>query len=218
MDEEIKIVEKWNNVIRNEIKSSNVIIAILTEKALQSEEVKKEIKEAENSNIKIVPCFYKKILQNDIPYDLRSIQGIEFENSSELEKGFYKKIQVLDKNKITEILIDGETFDNKGWYEKAIECYNTILQIDPNNFSALFCKGNSLVKLGKYREAIDCYNEALRINPNNNITLKNKGYAYKRLGNKEQAEISYREAKNLKSKETGKKFSIFKNLIKKYYL
>ena len=55
MDDEIKLAEKWNGVIENEIKSSNVIISILTEKALKSEEVKRELKEANNLNLKIVP-------------------------------------------------------------------------------------------------------------------------------------------------------------------
>ena len=87
-------------------------------------------------------------------------------------------VEVLNKK--------GYEFNQLGEYEKAIECYDELLNVE-SNVVALKNKGYALIKLNKNEDAVECYNEVLDVEPNDLVALKNKGYALKQLGKHEDA-------------------------------
>jgi len=69
----------------------------------------------------------------------------------------------------------GATYGDSGKYEKAIECFDKVIELEPNNASAWTNKGTLLSLSRKYQEAIKCYDKAIELEPDNAITWFNKG-------------------------------------------
>jgi tetratricopeptide (TPR) repeat protein len=53
-----------------------------------------------------------------------------------------------------------------GDYEKAVKCFDKVIEIDSENEEAWWLRGSDLEKLGRYQEAIEDYKQAIHINPN----------------------------------------------------
>ena len=69
----------------------------------------------------------------------------------------------------------GAAYGDSGKYEKAIECFDKVIELEPNNASAWTNKGTLLSLSRKYQEAIKCYDKAIELEPDNAITWFNKG-------------------------------------------
>jgi len=50
-------------------------------------------------------------------------------------------------------------------YEKAIECYNRVLELNPLDTNAINNLGASLVHLARDEEAIECFTKLIELNP-----------------------------------------------------
>jgi tetratricopeptide (TPR) repeat protein len=183
--ESIEMGEEWSNKIKKEIQSSNMFIIIVTPMALSSIEIEKEVNEAKNSNVKILPCFYRSVLKNHKPWGLEKIQGLEFENKDELVRKLSSillnrsdfVVKKIDPKNFISFLDNGRFLNKKGKYLEAIQCFDQAIEIDPKNAIAWFEKGFSLAKAGKYLEAIQCFDQAIEIDPKNAIAWDNKGYS-----------------------------------------
>jgi tetratricopeptide (TPR) repeat protein len=73
------------------------------------------------------------------------------------------------------------------YFNKAIECYNKIIEINPEDANAWNNKGLALYNLEKYKEAIECYDKAIEVNPEDAETWYLKDWALLRLGRHEKA-------------------------------
>lgn len=76
----IKLGEDWNNSIDAHIASCDTFIIIFTPAVMRSENVRKEVLYAKHQNKRIIPCFYKNIKIEEVPWGLNNLQGIKFEN------------------------------------------------------------------------------------------------------------------------------------------
>ncbi|MCY4491287.1 MAG: toll/interleukin-1 receptor domain-containing protein [Thaumarchaeota archaeon] len=77
---------KWREEIKKELKASKIVVVILTNSALTSSEVTKEITTAQNLGKTIIPC-KDDLLPSDWngqPHSLGELNGVEFENYQEL--------------------------------------------------------------------------------------------------------------------------------------
>lgn len=95
---------KWGPENERELRTADLVIAIMTPAALRSEEVQKEIKIAKEINKTIIPCKDENtgLEWNELPYHLGELDGIKFESEEKLQRKLFleiKKIRVkLSKN------------------------------------------------------------------------------------------------------------------------
>ena len=86
---------KWQEENYRRLEESNIMVIILTNSALTSTEVKKEIIIAQSSNKVIIPC-KDDLLQmnwNDLPHSLGALDGVEFEKKEELGRKLVGEIK-----------------------------------------------------------------------------------------------------------------------------
>lgn len=84
--------DPWSKVIEENISTSDIFIVILTFAALSSGEVEREVLQAQRERKKIVPAKYKNIRFDEVPWNLNTHQGIEFESKDEIVTRLYEKI------------------------------------------------------------------------------------------------------------------------------
>ena len=61
----------------------------------------------------------------------------------------------------------GFAYDNKGNYNKAIECYEKSIEINPQNDQAYYNMGIAYGNKGNYNRAIECFTIAARMGNEN---------------------------------------------------
>jgi tetratricopeptide (TPR) repeat protein len=82
-------------------------------------------------------------------------------------------------------------------HEKAIACYEKMIEIEPESYRAFYNLGISYFNLGNIEKALESYNEALKINPDYKYCYYNIGYLYENVGELEKALNFYEKALNL---------------------
>ena len=99
IDQSKKKGEKWRKVNEEKLKNSDIVLVILTPAALQSNEVKREIKLAKKSDTIIIPCKDEnlELEWDDVPWNLGELDGIEFEDDEVLKTRLYKEIKKIIK-------------------------------------------------------------------------------------------------------------------------
>ncbi len=87
--------------------------------------------------------------------------------------------------------LKGNTLDEMGYHEQALECYKHALELYPESDETWFSLGSCLFSLGRYTEEIVCYDRALQYNPGLQKALINKGSTLHRLGRYPEAIETY---------------------------
>ena len=93
-NEDIMVGEEWKTRIRKELESAHILIVILTQGAIISDTVRKEVEYAmcDNKRIIVAKDFYLNRSWQNIPWNLGSYQGIEFEGEDELKRKLAKSV------------------------------------------------------------------------------------------------------------------------------
>jgi len=79
-------------------------------------------------------------------------------------------------------------------YEKAIYCFEKMIEIDPESHRALYNLGITHFNLGNLEKALESYNKALKIKPDYKYCYYNIGYLYESRGEIEKAMEFYEKA------------------------
>ena len=79
-------------------------------------------------------------------------------------------------------------------HEKAIMCFEKMVEIEPESYRAFYNLGISYFNLGETEKALASYNEALKIKPDYKYCLYNIGYLYERAGDLDKALDFYEKA------------------------
>jgi tetratricopeptide (TPR) repeat protein len=74
-------------------------------------------------------------------------------------------------NKAIGFVISGE-------YEKAIECFDKVIELDPNSTYAYNNRGIAYSDLKQYERAIEDYNKTIELDPNSASAYYNRGNTY----------------------------------------
>jgi hypothetical protein len=90
---DIRAGDIWSNTIEDNISACNIFIIIVTYGALDSQEVEKEVLQAQRENKKIIPCFHKDVESNDIKWGLGNYQGIKFDEKYDLARQLYSRVK-----------------------------------------------------------------------------------------------------------------------------
>jgi tetratricopeptide (TPR) repeat protein len=101
---------------------------------------------------------------------------IEKEEGREIQEINVGEVQT-SKNELLlkEHILKANEIYYKGEYEKAVECYDKVLEIDPKHTIALGNKGLALAKVGKYNEAIWSFDKVLEMDNDSVIAWYSKG-------------------------------------------
>lgn len=91
----IRAGEVWSNTIEQNISNCDIFVVIITDGALQSPYVEREVLQAQRENKTIIPCFHKDVIDSDIKWGLDKIQGVEFDDKYELARHIRSKISNL---------------------------------------------------------------------------------------------------------------------------
>lgn len=126
--------EKLENILE-QLPLCDILILVITPDALTSKPVEKEIKLAEEKNLKIIPCKIKHLNKewNELPWDLSKYKGFVFENKYEL-----RRLALFALDKILEKL-DSESKEKESVSalfsetKKVLEPVPEILQLDLDN-------------------------------------------------------------------------------------
>jgi tetratricopeptide (TPR) repeat protein len=91
---------------------------------------------------------------------------------------------------------EGIAFLNDGQYDRAITCFNKVIEKNPNDVAYSF-RGEAYCEKGQYDKAISDYCKAIELNPEYAIAYNNRGLAYYRKGDYEKAWNDVYKAQNL---------------------
>jgi len=89
--------KKWREKNDEELKKCNLMVLIITPAVLQSDEVKREIKIANEEKKLILPCKHDdlELSWKELPLDLGEMDGIEFEDDEVLKTRLYREIKKI---------------------------------------------------------------------------------------------------------------------------
>ena len=79
----------------------------------------------------------------------------------------------------------GIGFAMSGEYEKAIGCFDKVIELDPNSTYAYNNRGNAYENLKQYKRAIDDYNKTIELDPNSANAYNNRELALSKLKEQE---------------------------------
>ncbi len=107
----------------------------------------------------------------------------KFEESLEILEEIFKKdpnSEEVKKNLIDVLLTHGGYLNDEMVleYDKAIMCFNRIIEIEPNNFKAFYNLGIAYFNIGEIEKAMNAYRESLKIKPDYKYCLYNIGLVY----------------------------------------
>ena len=82
-------------------------------------------------------------------------------------------------------------------HEKAIACFEKMIEIEPESYRAFYNLGITYFNLGKMEKALESYNKALKIKTDYKFCYYNIGYLYENTGELERAMKFYEKALNI---------------------
>lgn len=91
----------------------------------------------------------------------------------------------------TNLLLQGNKFQEQGLFENAIECYNRALAMGGRSVDVLMEKANTLLKMGELEQAILVYKRVTEVEANFPRAHQGLGMAYSQLGNFYEAKKHY---------------------------
>jgi len=130
--------------------------------------------ESESNYGEAIRC-YDKILEINPNFEIAK-------NSKQIALEKLKEIEEINR-----LLRNANNYKDNKDYEKAVECYNGVLNKDDKNLDALFGMGYCLDKLGKYNEALEYWNKYLELNPDDAKAWNDKGWTLYYLDRCEEA-------------------------------
>ena len=118
-----------------------------------------------------------------------------------LEALFHKETNSKEvKNALLDSLLSYGGYLNDEFvsdHEKAIACFEKMIEIEPESYRAFYNLGITYFNLGKMEKALESYNKALKIKTDYKFCYYNIGYLYENTGELERAMKFYEKALNI---------------------
>jgi tetratricopeptide (TPR) repeat protein len=95
---------------------------------------------------------------------------------------------------ITSLIAKGTEYQNNGEYDKALECYNRMIELEPEYFLGYAGRGEIYSEFARYDEAIADFDTAIRLNPEDDEAYFEKGQVLEKLGDYTSAVEYYSKA------------------------
>jgi len=98
------------------------------------------------------------------------------------------------KQDYSDLLKAGFEYYRKGWFDKAKDIFEKIVEYDKENIDALFFLGVVYYELKNYYKSLNYFEKALSYSDRNPIVYVNMGTVYKEIGDFENAFLCYQKA------------------------
>ncbi len=198
--------------ILKEVADSDILLYLVSAASLASENCKKELAEALNFNIRVIPI----ILEHSdwLNHQLSDFQAFpdkgkpinEWEPESKgwqnVVDGVRKVVEEMQASVSEETLPEwvfqqGNFLLMLGQTDMAIEAYSYAIELDPNKTDAYNNRGAAHIIKGNYTRAIADFTKAINLNPNYADAYSNRGFAYADKGDSSRAITDYTKAIDL---------------------
>ena len=128
-----------------------------------------------------------EIIREKLLNDCPAVRALLNANESLFENS------VSDKKSALKFYTNGQDFDKKEQYDKAIAEYKKAVKKDPKFAFAWDNMGLCYRKTGNFQAAIDCYKKSLALDPKGTVPLMNMGVAYGFLKDYVNAAAAYKQ-------------------------
>ncbi|MGI9462194.1 MAG: tetratricopeptide repeat protein, partial [Alphaproteobacteria bacterium] len=178
-------------IIRENLKKSDVCLALISKKFNQSAACQQEIGYAVGAEeIKIIPLLWSDGKNDPKPeFFIQQHQAISWQ-----DKDFCDKLLEAIKennyipNKYRQKILQADTL------EKKLELYNEFIKNNDKNSQAYFERAFIKIRLNQYKEAIKDYDKVIELNPDLAIAYNNRGNTIQHLQEYEKAIEDYDKA------------------------
>ncbi len=92
---------------------------------------------------------------------------------------------------------NGVAFLQKKIYDKAIDCFNKVIEIEPNFIGGWVNKGTVLMCIGEYSQALSCYDKAIALDTKSTGAWYAKGELLRHLKKNDEAIECYNHVINI---------------------
>ncbi len=103
-----------------------------------------------------------------------------------------------DESLVNTFINRGDTYFNKGEYDRAIQDYDQAIELKPDHALAFNNRGFAYHEKGEYDRAIADYDRAIQLNPDYAYAFGNRGDAYDHKGEYDRAIADYDQVIRLK--------------------
>ncbi len=208
-DNEILPGDTWRDSISKNLAESDILLYLVSANSLASENCNRELAEALNANIKVIPiilesCDWQNHQLSDfqvLPDKGKPINGWENENegwqstAAGIRKVIHKmQTQITSLSDIPqeEILAKleferGNFLMVLGRIEESIKAYSDVIELNPSYSEAYNNRGVVYADKGEYNRSIKDFNTAINLNSNDFFAYNNRGNTYSAIGKFDKA-------------------------------
>ena len=238
-DNEILPGDTWRDSISKNLTEADILLYLVSGNSLASENCNRELAEALNANIRIIPIILESC--DWLDHQLSDFQVLPekgspinlWENESEgwqsTVAGIREVIhqiqtQAASSSDISqeEVLLELE-FERGNFLmglkktEEAIKAYSDIIELNPHYSAAYNNRGVVYANKGEYNRAIRDFNIALELNPNDSFAYNNRGNAYNNISEVDKAIKDFNTAIALKPDYSNAHNNRGNAYVKKHY-
>ena len=220
-DNEILPGDRWRDSISKNLAESDVLLYLVSDNSLASENCNRELAEALNTNIRVLPIILEDC--DWLDHQLSDFQVLPdkgrpinvWKNESEgwqsTVAGIREVIhqiqtQAASSSDISQEEVLAELEYERGVFlvllgkvESAIKAYSDAIELNPHYSVAYTNRGVLYGYKDEYELAIKDFNMAIELNPNNFFAYNNLGNVYDKIGDPDRAIEDFTKAIEFKS-------------------
>ena len=220
-DNEILPGDTWRDSIYKNLAESDILLYLVSDDSLASENCNKELTEALNANVRVIPIILERC--DWLDHQLSDFQVLPdkgrpinvWENNNEgwqstvagIREVIHKmQTQITRSSDVSQEEVLAELEYERGNFlvllgklEAAIKAYSDAIEMDPRYSVAYTNRGVLYGNNGEYDLAIKDFDMAIELNPNNFFAYNNRGNAYDKMEDSDRAIEDFNAAIKLKS-------------------
>ena len=220
-DNEILPGDRWRDSISKNLAEADILLYLVSDNSLASENCNRELAEALNANVRVIPIILESC--DWLNHQLSGFQVLPdkgkpinvWENENEGWQSTFAGIrkvihqmqaQVVSSSDVSqeEVLLEleyerGNFLMLLGKTESAIKAYSDAIELNPHYSAAYNNRGVVYVDIGEYNLAIRDFNMAIELNPNDFFAYNNRGNAYGKMEDSDRAIEDFNAAIKLDS-------------------
>ena len=219
-DGEIAAGDEWYEDISKNLVEANILLYLVSSASLASKNCNKELAEALNTNIKVIPIILEHCdwMHHQLSgFEVLPLKGkpiSKWEDPSEgwqnvvdgIRKAIHKMQSQSDSSSGTsrEELRAELAFERGniqlllGQMDMAIEAYSEAIKLNPRHDSAYNNRGTAYSSKGEHDKAIEDYTKSIEIKPKGAVAYYNRGSVYDEKGEVDRAIEDYNKAIQLR--------------------
>ncbi len=239
-DNEILPGDRWRDSISDTLAEADILLYLVSTNSLASENCNKELAEALNANIRVVPiilehCDWLNHQLSDfqvLPHTGKPIDAWQDEDEGwqSTAAGIRKLIlqmqtRAASPSDISPEEVLAELEYERGTFlmglekiEEAIKAYSDVIELNPRYSAAYNNRGIVYANKGEYDLAITDFSKSIELNPSDFFAYNNRGNAYNDIGKFDEAIKDFNTAINLKPDYSNAYNNRGNVYMKKHYL